>query len=511
MPSSLDPASRTLRIVGLVGIVPDHVRAARPGAADPRRPGLLDLVRRCCGAVYLALFTCVLLRPPRRRWLVHAAMAAECVLVLILLARVPEIDFMVALFVPLAFQAAFFFAGRTVWIWVAALAVLIAGSLMLFLGPLRGLSLALVSIAIEIILAAFVIVAREIETARRREPGDAAGAGDDASAAPGLRRPGRRAGDARRARARRARPQRLGGADRRRHPRRHALGAGGVVRAAAGSRRQRRRGSAGDGGATTVGDRRRGRRHAGGTAGADAAGAGRDARPHRRASARRASRARPARPAGGRRRPAARPRSRPAATSDLRLRTHRRGRRFRPQVPTRIRPALDVRRRRRDEDGTRINDEGLAGRRCLMFARRSRSQKTDGPQTKPDKPQKPRLGAATTAATGLLAGERRYDISWLRILAVLLLFPFHTARVFNIGEEFYVKNDQLSGASRYFVAYHGAVAHAAAVPARRGSDLVRTGSIAAAAATPASASSACSCRSSSACWCSSRRSRISVC
>jgi len=53
-------------------------------------------------------------------------------------------------------------------------------------------------------------------------------------------------------------------------------------------------------------------------------------------------------------------------------------------------------------------------------------------------------------------GQRRADISWLRIFAVLLLFPFHTARVFNLGEEFYVKNDQLSLALSYFVTYLGA-------------------------------------------------------
>jgi glucans biosynthesis protein C len=39
---------------------------------------------------------------------------------------------------------------------------------------------------------------------------------------------------------------------------------------------------------------------------------------------------------------------------------------------------------------------------------------------------------------------RVYFIDWLRVLAVLLLFPFHTLRVFNADEPFYVKADVLS-------------------------------------------------------------------
>ena len=51
--------------------------------------------------------------------------------------------------------------------------------------------------------------------------------------------------------------------------------------------------------------------------------------------------------------------------------------------------------------------------------------------------------------------ERRWDIDWLRVLAVLLLFPFHTARIFDVWEEFYVKNDQLSSALTYVIGYLG--------------------------------------------------------
>ncbi len=50
---------------------------------------------------------------------------------------------------------------------------------------------------------------------------------------------------------------------------------------------------------------------------------------------------------------------------------------------------------------------------------------------------------------------RRYDIDWLRVIAVLLLFPYHIARIFNLDEEFYVKSATLSKGLTYFVEYLG--------------------------------------------------------
>jgi glucans biosynthesis protein C len=41
--------------------------------------------------------------------------------------------------------------------------------------------------------------------------------------------------------------------------------------------------------------------------------------------------------------------------------------------------------------------------------------------------------------------QRRYDLDALRVLAVLLLLPFHSARVFDIFDPFYVKSPQASG------------------------------------------------------------------
>jgi len=49
--------------------------------------------------------------------------------------------------------------------------------------------------------------------------------------------------------------------------------------------------------------------------------------------------------------------------------------------------------------------------------------------------------------------ERRNDLDWLRILAVLLLIPFHSARIFDIFDPFYVKNAWLSVALSYLVVY----------------------------------------------------------
>jgi glucan biosynthesis protein C len=68
-------------------------------------------------------------------------------------------------------------------------------------------------------------------------------------------------------------------------------------------------------------------------------------------------------------------------------------------------------------------------------------------------------------STGTLEGEtqslaapalersfaRQHYIDWLRVLAVLLLFPFHTLRVYNAGELWYVKAAHLSTAVAYLL------------------------------------------------------------
>lgn len=48
--------------------------------------------------------------------------------------------------------------------------------------------------------------------------------------------------------------------------------------------------------------------------------------------------------------------------------------------------------------------------------------------------------------------QRRHDIDWLRNMGILLLFPFHTARIFDVWDPFYVKNDVESWALSGFIA-----------------------------------------------------------
>ncbi len=51
--------------------------------------------------------------------------------------------------------------------------------------------------------------------------------------------------------------------------------------------------------------------------------------------------------------------------------------------------------------------------------------------------------------------ERRYDLDWLRVLAVLLLIYFHSAAIFYTGDlrEFYIKNDSSSSEMQGFILF----------------------------------------------------------
>ena len=118
--------------------------------------------------IYLILYTLVLWKYTLPRWLMHLYLVIQCVLVLWLLSLRPQFDFVVVLFLLLTYPASLVFTGRMRWIWIGILVFLTGGSLMFYLGALRGLALALTTIAGEIVLPAYIIVNHEIEIARTK-------------------------------------------------------------------------------------------------------------------------------------------------------------------------------------------------------------------------------------------------------------------------------------------------------------------------------------------------------
>ena len=116
---------------------------------------------------YFALFSVVWLRPRMRPPILHLVFVVQCLLILGLLALEPEFDYVTSLFVPLAYQAALVFRGRVRWIWAVILVVLIGASLMIALGPVRGLGLGLTSMAVGLVFPALALASQEMEEARR--------------------------------------------------------------------------------------------------------------------------------------------------------------------------------------------------------------------------------------------------------------------------------------------------------------------------------------------------------
>jgi signal transduction histidine kinase len=68
----------------------------------------------------------------------------------------------------LSAQASLVFSGYALWVWVGIFVLLSGGSLMFYLGALRGLSLSLTTIAGVIVVPTYIMVYRENELARRR-------------------------------------------------------------------------------------------------------------------------------------------------------------------------------------------------------------------------------------------------------------------------------------------------------------------------------------------------------
>ena len=117
---------------------------------------------------YLVLYSAMLLRPNIPNWLKHFCMILQSVLILYALSWRPEFDFLVVLFLLLTYLASILFTGKIRWLWILILVLLTGGSLIFYLGVIRGLALSLTTMASEIVLPAFLIVNHEIEMDRAR-------------------------------------------------------------------------------------------------------------------------------------------------------------------------------------------------------------------------------------------------------------------------------------------------------------------------------------------------------
>jgi signal transduction histidine kinase len=117
---------------------------------------------------FLILFTITLWRPPiRPKWL-HFYFGVQAAIIFGLLSIYSHLDFLTILFALLCYQVALVFKTRDRWIWIGIFIVLTCGSLMIYKGALKGLSLAMTPMAGCLIFSAFTIASQETELARKK-------------------------------------------------------------------------------------------------------------------------------------------------------------------------------------------------------------------------------------------------------------------------------------------------------------------------------------------------------
>jgi signal transduction histidine kinase len=117
---------------------------------------------------FVMLFAIIMWRHHLPAGLLHANFGLQSVIILILVSLPPHLDFMTSLFVLLSYQVALVLPGRSRWIWCGIFVALTTGSLIVWLGVLRGLALAMTPVAGCVAFLAYVIANREEELARLR-------------------------------------------------------------------------------------------------------------------------------------------------------------------------------------------------------------------------------------------------------------------------------------------------------------------------------------------------------
>ncbi len=129
----------------------------------PRLPAFL-----AAEAIFLFLYTALLIIPRLPGWLLHLYFAGQSALIVWLLSLHPGFDFLILLFLLLAAQVSLVFRGRMLWIWIGMLVLLSCGPLIYYHGVARGLALSLTTIAGEFIVPSYFILNHENERARRQ-------------------------------------------------------------------------------------------------------------------------------------------------------------------------------------------------------------------------------------------------------------------------------------------------------------------------------------------------------
>ena len=115
---------------------------------------------------YLILYTAGFFQLKLPSWVKHLNLALQSAIVLYMISWRPEFDFLAVLFLLLSYPASLFFTGRKLWGWILGLVLLTGGSLIYYLGIIRGMALSLTTMAAEIVVPAFITVNHATEKAR---------------------------------------------------------------------------------------------------------------------------------------------------------------------------------------------------------------------------------------------------------------------------------------------------------------------------------------------------------
>lgn len=116
--------------------------------------------------IYLILFTLIFALPFLPNYLKYLYFIIQGSIVLFILSFDPEFDFVILLFLLLSYQASLFFRNIHRWILVISLIFLSGSALIFYLGILRGLALALTTVAAQVVILAYLTLNEEIETAK---------------------------------------------------------------------------------------------------------------------------------------------------------------------------------------------------------------------------------------------------------------------------------------------------------------------------------------------------------